>query len=259
MKNDIWNLRAKQRDILRNVLDPADEAGLKNRYIDIIHKYYLRRYFIRHDGGSTLDFGCGVGRISSWLAKFSRHVVGVDTSPEFIKKAKTLNKNRRISYYRGGLDILGSNRKFDRAISVWVLQHILTDREIEKTAGLLGNLLKRNGYFCLIEQVCRHNRYMRLPDTGEVYLVHRTMDEYTRIFSQNGFRLRRAVLMPETVWGFVYRVIRKNRLPRLSLKVLPLTVLFDIIFAWAVLKIKKMPATGRIDCLLLFKKSTDTK
>ena len=46
--------------------------------------------------GQALDFGCGLGRLTLIMTQHSRHVVGVDVSPDMIKRAASRAKEQQI-------------------------------------------------------------------------------------------------------------------------------------------------------------------
>jgi SAM-dependent methyltransferase len=53
--------------------------------------------FNKNDG-DALDVGCAVGRLSFELAKTHQHVIGVDTSLAFIRKAREILLRRRLDF-----------------------------------------------------------------------------------------------------------------------------------------------------------------
>lgn len=80
-------------------------VGSHNRY-RIQNKYQeemLKRYFdpivekVFGVNKNLLDFGCANGIFSTRLAKFSKYVVGVDISKQFISQAN-LNKNKNLKF-----------------------------------------------------------------------------------------------------------------------------------------------------------------
>ncbi len=49
-------------------------------------------------GGDALDVGCSVGRLSMELARTHQHVIGIDTSLPFIKKAREIVNRKRLDF-----------------------------------------------------------------------------------------------------------------------------------------------------------------
>lgn len=77
--------------------------------------------------GRVMDFGCGVGRLSQALSRYTRIVVGVDVSETMIGIARRINrKPRRISFVqnmRGDLSLFPDGH-FDGVLAHVVLQHM---------------------------------------------------------------------------------------------------------------------------------------
>ena len=75
---------------------------------------------------AAIDFGCGIGRVSRWLANCFSHVVGVDISPKMLELAESHNAQRfPITFVRGNeTNIPLATSSADFVHSVIVLQHI---------------------------------------------------------------------------------------------------------------------------------------
>lgn len=75
----------------------------------------------RFQDGMALDFGCGLGRLSTAFAPHFRRVVGVDVSGEMISRAR---RRERVAYMR--LDSLEqlARRSFDLIYTNITLQHM---------------------------------------------------------------------------------------------------------------------------------------
>ena len=52
----------------------------------------------QHGNGDALDVGCAVGRLSFEMSTAHRHVIGLDTSIAFIRKAREILKRRRLDF-----------------------------------------------------------------------------------------------------------------------------------------------------------------
>jgi cyclopropane fatty-acyl-phospholipid synthase-like methyltransferase len=86
------------------------------------------------EGMTILDFGCGEG---SLLLKYyaplaeakNARVVGIDISKSQIELAKKYNTHPRVEYLCGNILSNADNplvgRKFDRIVSVWVLDYFM--------------------------------------------------------------------------------------------------------------------------------------
>jgi SAM-dependent methyltransferase len=80
------------------------------------------------EGRRVLDFACGAGLTSAWLADRGAAVTGIDISPASIRRARELNEHL-------GLDVrfvvgdVGSElgaETFDRVVGRWALHHVDT-------------------------------------------------------------------------------------------------------------------------------------
>ena len=80
-------------------------------------------------GGSILDFGCGVGRMSEAFLKYYDEVTGIDISENMLKLAK--ERNSGVNYVLNATDDLSvfSDNKFDCVFSVIVLQHMCEEMQ----------------------------------------------------------------------------------------------------------------------------------
>jgi len=92
---------------------------------------------------TCLDYGCGIGRITKFIANDFKKVFGLDISEEAIKLAKQNVTNENVKFIKADLrkklDI-----KADLIFSSMVLQHLTKDEQ-KKILGGLKNLLKNNG------------------------------------------------------------------------------------------------------------------
>jgi SAM-dependent methyltransferase len=78
----------------------------------------------------ALDFGCGVGRLTSALGRHFETAIGVDISPTMVQLAERLNRRpERVSYVLNARDDLQtfSSDHFDLVYTDIVLQHIRPD------------------------------------------------------------------------------------------------------------------------------------
>jgi len=101
----------------------------------------------------VLDFGCGSGRFSYWIAPRARKVVGLEITPEMIDLAE---KNRTADNVEfavyDGLHLPVFPYPFDLILSVGVLQ-TMKEELLKNTLSSLALYLKKDGRFYFIEQV----------------------------------------------------------------------------------------------------------
>jgi len=92
---------------------------------------------------SSLDFGCGVGRLVIPLAGLSETVVGVDVSDHMLAEAASNCQERQIenvSFVKSDDGLTQLNGSFDLIHSSIVLQHIPTKRGMQFIDALLDHL-----------------------------------------------------------------------------------------------------------------------
>jgi len=122
-------------------------------------------------GRRALDFGCGTGRSTRFLAKLGFEVVGVDVSSDMIRRARELDP---AGDYRlvetGGLADL-SPESWDLALSAFSFDNIPQAEKVAHLGGL-GRLLAPEG------------RLVNLVSTPEIY-AHEWASFSTRDFPEN--------------------------------------------------------------------------
>lgn len=154
----------------------------------------------RPAGGTALDFGCGVGRLSEALADLGFQTTGVDVSPGMLAKARL--RGDRVSY-RGSLP----DGAFDWVVSHIVFQHIPPARGLV----LMGELVDRlapGGALSLHVQFGRP-AHLRLPQAappppGVMQMYDYDMSAVLETLWTRG--VRRLHLHPPAnpdCWGFV--------------------------------------------------------
>src|SRR5712664_1915592 len=90
-------LRAKDADGY-GMLDAADKHGYKNAYIDYLQKLALDQGGAFKPTDVVLDFGCGVGRLCSWLASRCIQVYGIDVGTEVLGLAAQYHARANVIY-----------------------------------------------------------------------------------------------------------------------------------------------------------------
>ena len=147
-----WNELAEKGE-LAAVLDPLGSQR-KNYYIHTIHVQMLSKALRRVHKGRILDFGCGTGRISRWLASHGWDVAGIDISPGMLTKAKELTPSSApVSFLEyDGLHIPYDDEQFDAVVTVYVLQYpIKYPDSLVLIANELHRVLKPGGRLSCIE------------------------------------------------------------------------------------------------------------
>ncbi len=147
-----WGERA-ERGFLASGIDPADRRGHKNYYIDLLQKIALEEVLELKGKEVVLDFGCGSGRFSYWLAPRVKKVIGLEITSEMIRLAEKNRTAENIEFMiYDGIHFPVFPSPFDLILSVGVLQ-TMKGKLLKRTFSKLARYLKKDGRFYLIEQV----------------------------------------------------------------------------------------------------------
>jgi SAM-dependent methyltransferase len=180
----LFNTRAKIHRNLNSVLDAS--TSKKSIHGNILRDYFSKRIVLatlspnRRD--KIIDFGCGVGRLSQFLAKRVEYIYAYDVSEEMIKVAKQINRNSNIEYhYSETLDI--TSIKFNKVLIWWVTAH-MSDDILIKTLKNIYNNIDEKGCVYLFEQTQKKTRF-----NGDVH-VQRSIKHYIGVFNESGFETK---------------------------------------------------------------------
>lgn len=123
-----------------------DRSGhMAERRLSLIESY------LKRTNGNVLDFGCGVGKDLSLLAKKYpfRRFIGIDTDKRFIEYANSKMKNSsNVSFTNSFDDLSNIKSKFGFIYSIDVLHHV---DGISSVANQMHKILKKNGLWLSIE------------------------------------------------------------------------------------------------------------
>lgn len=155
----LWRQRSiLADDLYSKVLWP--DRPVWNRYIDFLQKYYLKpiRACIK-PRDLILDIGCGIGRISFWLAKTGAKVIGVDIAPNNIAIATKLAKEKGINNLEFKIEdarkLSFTNNTFDWVFSITCLCSLSSEEELSNGIREAIRVLKPGGFFVLMENVSK--------------------------------------------------------------------------------------------------------
>jgi SAM-dependent methyltransferase len=100
-------------------------------------------------GHRVLDFACGTGVASAWLAARGAKVLGLDISAQTIERARQLSGRLGlpIRFVSASLDSLGEDERFDRIFGRFALHHV----DCAAVAPALARQLKPQGTAAFIE------------------------------------------------------------------------------------------------------------
>ncbi len=195
-----WRKRA-EAGFLASGIDPGDRKGHKNLYIDTLQKVALEEVLELNGSEVVLDFGCGSGRISYWIAPRVKKVVGVEITPEMIDLAERNRTARNVEFVLyDGVHFPIFPFPFDLILSVGVLQ-IMKGELLKNTLSRLAQYLKKNGMVCFIEQVSDSSKGDR-P----------SLKEYLDAFGSSGMECLQHYPIRRGRWWLLY-LIRYGLVP----------------------------------------------
>lgn len=118
-------------------------------FFDYMKLYYFTNYVIKKQSSEILDFGCGIGKLSSLLSeKFNLSTIyGYDISQKSLDLARKNTCNRKNIFF---IDKLYDGRLYDFIIVSNVFHHI-QPRERMKILLELKTLLKPDGQIVVFE------------------------------------------------------------------------------------------------------------
>jgi SAM-dependent methyltransferase len=114
----------------------AEAAALMSRAGELGHPRGHRR---------ALDFGCGVGRVTSGLSTYFDECVGLDISENMVRAAKAANEHIIFVVNRPGTLAGLPDGDFDLVYSLYVLQHLPGRAAVEDHIGELCRLVGPGG------------------------------------------------------------------------------------------------------------------
>jgi SAM-dependent methyltransferase len=196
-----WGARAR-RGFLASGIDPADQRGHKNEYIDVLQKMALEEVLDVRGDERVLDFGCGSGRMAYWIAPKVKSVIGLEVTAEMIELAEKTRKAENVAFMLyDGVHFPPLPEKMDLILSVGVLQ-IMEGDGLKRTLSMLAQYLKRKGRLYLIEQGS-DNPAVGRPSAGE----------YLRAFKDSGLECLRHYPIRNGRWWLLF-MIRYGLIPR---------------------------------------------
>lgn len=196
-----WGERA-QKGFLGSGIDPADKKGHKNYYIDLLQKMALEKVLDFKGDEIVLDFGCGSGRLSYWIAPRVKKVVGLEVTSQMIELAEQNRTAENVEFVLyDGVHFPKFPFQFDVILSVGVLQ-INSGEGLEKMVSHLADYLGEKGRGYFIEQVSDN------PQIGRP-----TLKEYLQAFQKSGLECLRSYPIRKGRWWMLY-LIRYGLIPK---------------------------------------------
>ena len=201
VENVDWGERAK-KGFLASGIDPSDRKGHKNDYIDLLQKMALQEVLELKGDELILDFGCGSGRISYWIAPKVKKVVGLEITREMIDLAEKNRVAENVEFMvYDGVRFPVVPYPFDLILSVGVLQ-TMKEELLKRTLSGLAQYLKKDGRFYLIEQASDNPKVER-PE----------VEQYLKAFKESKLECLRYYPIRSGRWWLLY-LIRYGFIPK---------------------------------------------
>jgi cyclopropane fatty-acyl-phospholipid synthase-like methyltransferase len=151
---------------------------------------------------SVLDFGCGSGRFSYWIAPRVKKVTGLEITPEMIELAEKYRKSENVEFLLyDGIHFPVFPHTFDGILSVGVLQ-IMKGELLKRTLSHLVQYLKKEGRVYLIEQV-----------SDDPKVDRPTLKDYLGVFKESKVECLQYYPIRRGRWWLLY-LIRYGLIPR---------------------------------------------
>jgi SAM-dependent methyltransferase len=168
-----WDARAAARRGMARSLWPSNAF---NEQWDSRQRLLLTRALGEMTGRSAVDVGCGIGRVTRWLAeeRGARHVLGVDFSTATVDAARmessALVSSGLVRFEQGdilqGLDAIGAGA-FDDALVLGCLSVACRQRaELERAMANVARLVHKKGRVLLLEPIHRSPLLRRILNLG---------------------------------------------------------------------------------------------
>jgi len=134
----------KGQDITEKQFRESGRDDVVNHILD--DELFNDRFF---KNGTILEIGCGTGRMTEFMAREFKTVIGIDISGEMIRQAKDrLKDSTNVELMEtNGSSIPLPDNSVDYAFSYLVFQHIKTRNMVEKNFGEVSRVLKPGRMF----------------------------------------------------------------------------------------------------------------
>jgi SAM-dependent methyltransferase len=146
----------------------------KSPYIGLYEQPGLRSLVPAVAGRRVLDAGCGAGRNSVWLVEQGADVVGLDASPEMLRRARTRVPAAALSLADLAEPLDLEDDSFDIAIASLVMHYL---RDWVPTLRELRRVLRPDGAFVLSTH--HPAAALKLSRSGDYFATELVVDRWS--------------------------------------------------------------------------------
>lgn len=126
--------------------DEDDFFASGEREVAAIIEYLADAHGLHPTRDRAIDFGCGLGRLTRALATRFDDVIGVDVSPEMLRRSAALSPDDHVTWVPAAKpEDLRSLPAADFCLSLIALQHVASHRRVAEYVTALVALLKPGG------------------------------------------------------------------------------------------------------------------
>ena len=167
--------------------------------IDGIPKFYD---YIENDS-NVLDIGSGIGYYVINLAKRGINANGCDISDSLLNIARDNCRLYNISsserfFKWDGHRLPFNDNSYNIVTTNTVLQHVISESQIQDIFNEVSRVLNKDGYFCISELISPKEF------RSSVHVKQRTMSSYISIAEKNGFQAIDIIYFPQLYGSFFY-------------------------------------------------------
>jgi len=143
-----WDELARSKDPHRQVAR-ISKAALPMDIVQKIAQYIIEQLGIQPED-HVLDVCCGNGMLTAELAQYSRHVTGVDLSPEQIQNARLLTQENTTFYEGDGRHLSEViNGQYNKVLCYFSFQYFDTYPKGREAVKAMKTVLKPGGAILL--------------------------------------------------------------------------------------------------------------
>ena len=237
----------------------AEHNDQVNYYFDKTTKRMLRRV-LNLDHKSVLDLGCGIGRLSVWLAGKAALVTGVDISEEMIRVARRKAgsegaRNASFAVY-DGTALPFEDGLFDVAVCCGVLKYVIGNADFAAIIRDMCRVVKPRGQIVIIDEFHSVGPVELLgeQDIGRLSVL-RCPKDYIALCQQHGMELVDQCAMYRKLFQYhAATELQKWQLGRLILAKPSVTRAMANIDVWIDEVMRHRPSLARSFQMLVFMK-----